>query len=257
MLLLHTFSNGQQTKVCATSNGQQTKVCATLLLLLALPLAGGEVSGKVKLVDSRDAAVKRKLDYSGVVLWLDPVDAAPKAPQGTARMLQRDKQFTPHVLAVSVGTTVEFPNFDPIFHNAFSNYDGQVFDIGLYPPGTTRKVHFTRPGIVRIFCNIHASMTAVIVVVNTQWLTTSGKDGSFAIPDVKPGAYTLRVFHERATPATLKALERRVTVGNEGQALPAMSISESGYLPLPHLNKYGQEYPPAPDESGAYPVIRK
>ena len=71
-------------------------------------------------------------------------------------MVQKDKTFTPHVLAIPVGATVEFPNFDPIFHNAFSNYDGKTFDLGLYAPGTSKSVVFSRPGIVRVFCNIHA-----------------------------------------------------------------------------------------------------
>ena len=99
-------------------------------------------------------------------------------------MVQKDKTFTPHILAVPVGATVDFPNFDPIFHNAFSNYDGQVFDVGLYPPGTSRSVRFSRPGVVRVFCNIHASMSAVIAVLATPYFDTSKRDGKFEIRDV-------------------------------------------------------------------------
>src|ERR1022692_2211759 len=148
--------------------------CFSLAMLVALPLAlpvlGGGVSGRVQLRDSKDAAGRKKMDFSGVVVWLEPVNGKAAVPaNGHARMVQKDKTFTPHILAVGLGTTVEFPNFDPIFHNAFSNYDGKVFDIGLYPPGTSRSVTFSRAGIVRVFCNIHATMSAVIAVLDTPY----------------------------------------------------------------------------------------
>ena len=172
-------------------------------------------------------------------------------------MIQKDKKFTPHVLGIPVGTTVDFPNFDPIFHNAFSNYSGQVFDVSLYPPGSSRSVRFTRPGVVRVFCNIHANMSAVIVVSGTPWITTSATSGSFELAGVPPGEYTLHIFHERATTATLEKLTRRVVVDETPLALPVITISEGGYLAIPHKNKYGREYPPAPDDGGVYPAIRK
>src|SRR5258708_6263948 len=134
-----------------------------LLLAAGVPLAAASVSGKVQLRDSKDSTVSKKMDYSGVVVWLDPVNtpgnatASPVTADPRARMVQKGKTFTPHVLAVRAGTTVDFPNFDPIFHNAFSNYDGKVFDVGLYPPGYSRSVNFQRPGVVRVFCNIHAA----------------------------------------------------------------------------------------------------
>jgi plastocyanin len=232
-------------------------------LPLALPVFGGGVSGRVQLRDSKDAAVRKKMDFSGVVVWLEPTSG--KAPllangpaNGHARMIQKDKTFTPHILAVGLGTTVEFPNFDPIFHNAFSNYDGKVFDIGLYPPGTSRSVTFSRAGIVRVFCNIHATMSAVIAVLDTPYYTITKKDGSFEIPAVPTGEYRLRLFHERASAATLAAAERRVAVADaDNAALGIISISESGYIAEPHMNKYGHDYSPAPDDGTAYPAVRK
>lgn len=226
---------------------------------LAPPLLGGSVSGRVELRDSKDAAVRKKMDFSGVVVWLEPVNGkAPLPSAGHARMIQKDKTFTPHILAVAVGATVDFPNADPIFHNAFSNYDGKVFDIGLYPPGTSRSVVFSRAGIVRVFCNIHAAMSAVIAVLDTPYFDTTKRDGSFEIQAVPPGEYRLRLFHERATAATLDAAERRVTVTGAGiGALPPISISESGYIAEPHMNKYGHDYSAAPDELGVYPAVRK
>lgn len=232
--------------------------CFSLLAALALPLAAASVTGRVELLDSRDASVRKK-NYAGVVVWLDPVDraVAPRALSRPARMDQKDKTFTPHVLAIPIGAAVEFPNFDPIFHNAFSNYNGQVFDVGLYPPGSSRTVRFNRPGVVRVFCNIHAAMSAVIVVLSTPYFSTTAASGAFDLASVPPGEYTLRVFHERATSAVLDALERRITVGDEPLVVPPLTISEGGYLAIPHTNKYGKRYPPAPDEGGLYPATKK
>lgn len=233
------------------------RICSSLLLAAAA--WGAPVAGRVELADSRDPNVRRKSDYSGVVVWLEPVrpGGVPRPPSGMARILQRDKTFSPHILAVMTGTTVDFPNLDPIYHNAFSNYDGQIFDIGLYAPGTSKSVRFTRAGVVRIFCNIHSSMSAVVVVVPSPWFATTARDGTFRIQDVPAGEYTLRVFHERATPQVLNALKQRIATGDQGMTLPPIRVSESGYLPIPHANKYGQDYPPPPDDVSLYPGARK
>ena len=219
---------------------------------LALPVCAGTVTGSVSLTDAKSK------DFSGVVIWLDPVTGPPVLPKPAAhaQILQRKKTFSPHILVVTTGTTVDFPNKDPIFHNAFSNFEGKVFDIGLYPPGTSKSVRLDRPGVVRVFCNIHPTMSAVIAVLSTPYFATSRKDGRFQISNVPPGEYTLHVMHERATPATLDALTRRVTVHEAGVSIPVMSISESGYLPLPHKNKYGKDYPPVTEDS-FYPGARK
>ncbi len=223
--------------------------------LAALPLGAAIVKGRVELRDSRDPAVRNRTDFSGVVVSLRPV-SAPAAPMGAkhATMLQKNKTFTPHVLAIPTGSMVDFPNSDPIFHNAFSSYSGQIFDVGLYPPGTSRLVRFARAGIVRVFCNIHSSMSAVIVVLPTPFFAVTKRDGSFEIADVPPGEYDLTVFHERSTEAVLQALGRRITVGGDGVSLPALGISEAGYLSIPHKNKYGRDYPPEMGEHVAYPT---
>ncbi|MGH9667543.1 MAG: hypothetical protein ACRD9L_24240 [Bryobacteraceae bacterium] len=228
-----------------------------LIFFSISPLYSAPVSGRVTLKDSHDPAVRKRLDYSGVVISLAPVQGtAPLAPNAHATMLQSNKTFSPHVLPVTVGTTVDFPNADPIFHSAFSSYNGQIFDVGLYPPGTSRSVRFTREGIVRVFCNIHSSMSAIIVVLATPYFAMTKRDGGFTIPDAPAVEYQLRVFHERATEATLQALRRRISVGTEPLALPAMAISEAGYLPMPHTNKYGRDYPAPPDDRSIYPAVR-
>ena len=207
-------------------------LCSFLHLLTA-----ATVTGHIQLTGTR---VK---DLSGVVIALDPATPPPAHPNGHALMKQKDKTFLPHILAVESGTTVDFPNHDPIFHNAFSSFDGKVFDVGLYPPGTSRSVRFDREGIVRVFCNIHSAMSAVIVVLDHPWFSTTDRDGAFKIQGVPEGDYTLRVYHERATPAILAALTHPVSIRQEHTELPLISISETGYLPMPHKNKYGKDYP--------------
>jgi plastocyanin len=222
-------------------------------LAAAAPAGAAVVVGRVALVLSHDPNVRKHQDYSGVVVWLEPITGPPALPPAArhAEMIQKDKTFRPHVLAITVGTVVDFPNQDPIFHNAFSNYNGQIFDIGLYPPGTNRSIAFRREGVVRVFCNIHPSMSAVIVALRTPYFAASNKSGVIEIADVPSGSYRMHVFHERATEQTLAALERTVEVSGAQVQLGPISVSESGYLQLPHQNKYGKDYP-APVDSGVY-----
>ncbi len=226
-------------------------------LLAHIPLPAATFSGAVQLRDSRVDSVTRHKDYSGIVISLEPVSPTPVPPPAKhVVMLQKNKMFTPHVLPILVGAAVDFPNADPIFHNAFSRYEGQIFDVGLYPPGTSRSVRFTRPGIVRVFCNIHPSMSAVILVFQTPWYVSTAKDGSFQL-DVPPGAYNLHVFHERASEAALQSLSRRVLVTAQGLRLEPIVISEAGNVIAPHKNKYGADYAPPPDDQNVYPGVRK
>jgi plastocyanin len=221
--------------------------------LQAIRAAG--VSGEVELTNSKDAAVRKHKDYSGVVLWLEPVERTASSSGSGRRveMLQKDKHFIPHVLAIPVGTTVDFPNADPIYHNAFSNFSGQPFDVGLYPPGTSKSFTFKHPGMVRVFCNIHSTMSAIIAVLPTQWFVVTQYSGKYSMPNVPPGDYQLRIFHERALPEIVQFLERRITVSEGGLTLPLISISETGFIPVQHLNKFGKDYPPPAADGSTYP----
>lgn len=223
---------------------------------LGLRLSAGTVSGEVRLTG--DSTKHRQKDFSGVAVWLTTSGKADgRLPKRRALMEQKDKKFIPHVLVIETGTTVDFPNLDPIFHNAFSNFSGQIFDLVLYPPGSTESVRFRRPGIVRVFCNIHPSMSAVIVVVDSSYFTTTEDDGSFSIPDVPAGAYRVHFFHERATPENLERLTTSVSVTAGMSKLQPVSISETGYLPVAHKNKYGRDYPPNADAQATYSEIPK
>ena len=220
----------------------------------AVPSIAATVSGSVRLIDSTTATRRARNDYSGVVIWLVASSGAspPAIQPKTVQMAQRKKHFDPPVLTIPVGSTVAFPNFDSIFHNAFSNYSGKIFDVGLYPPANVPKVVFGRPGIVRVFCNIHPTMSAVIVVADTPYMAVTGVDGSFRIDGVTPGEYRLHIFDEQATEQTIAALERNLTVGNDPVTLGPIEISESGYIQIPHKNKYGGDYPAVIEDRPIY-----
>ena len=135
------------------------------------------------------------------------------APHGAPRkavLSQRNLTFEPHVLAVRSGTTIELPNDDRVFHNVFSFHDGKRFDLGLYPVGTSKRLTFDRPGLSRIFCNIHPGMAAYVLAVDTPFFGVSDAQGRFSIPAVPPGVYTYHAW--RAGGETLTG---SVTVGAE------------------------------------------
>lgn len=240
----------------------RSDICFNTLVWLTaavLPghLAAGVVTGSTRLVQSSDSAVKKRGDFSGVVVWLTSnQQTVQRTARKHAQMMQKDKRFSPHVLPIQTGTSVDFPNLDPIFHNAFSNYNGQIFDVALYPPGSSRVVRFDRPGIVRVFCNIHASMSAIIVVVDSSYFTTTDREGRYSLGNVSPGDYQIHFFHERATPETLAKLTKNIVVGDDSESLSLATISEAGYLPATHKNKYGQEYPPTDETMDGYSPMK-
>ncbi|HEY6935735.1 MAG TPA: carboxypeptidase regulatory-like domain-containing protein [Terriglobales bacterium] len=226
--------------------------CWVLALLLTAPtMAAGQaaVRGQAQLV-SRVKGRKTR-DNSNVVVWLKP-ESRPVSraelmrefkPTQPLRLVQKDKAFHPHILVVPAGAVVEFPNRDPFFHNVFSLFDGKRFDLGLYEAGSTRRVHFDRPGISYIFCNIHAQMSGVVIALDTPYYAISQRSGAFTIPAVPPGNYELQVWYEGSTPDVLKALARKITIPEGGVSLAAIHVLENTSL-LPHKNKYGQEYDP-------------
>ena len=129
-----------------------------------------------------------------VVVWLDAPDAPRPVEQPAAVLEQRQLQFRPHVLVVQVGTHVKFPNDDRVFHNVFSYHEGKRFDLGLYPVGAVKDVDFNRPGLSRVFCNIHPQMAAYVMVVDTPYFDLSDEAGRFVIPRVPQGAYTYHAW---------------------------------------------------------------
>lgn len=131
------------------------------------------------------------------VVWLDAPNA-PARPQGRVVLDQHNLAFSPHVLVVRTGTMVDFPNDDRVFHNVFSFHDGKIFDLGLYPVGTTRRVKFDSPGVSRIFCNIHTAMAAYVLVVDSPYFARADESGAFTITAVPAGTYTYHAWRPGA-----------------------------------------------------------
>jgi plastocyanin len=170
-------------------------------LVAALTLAVGVISGAVTTTDLRGLARVGGRPYADAVVWLDAAEAAAAAPP-KAVLSQRNLTFEPHVLAVRVGTTVDLPNNDRVFHNVFSFHDGLRFDLGLYPIGTSKHLIFERAGLSRIFCNIHPGMAAYVMAVDTPFFAVSDGQGRFSIAAVPPGAYTYHAWRAGGQPLT-------------------------------------------------------
>lgn len=207
------------------------------LLLGALALAtrahAGTVTGQVQLLEKGGAKAN---DLSDVVVFVEGVKAAKPKP-GTLTMAMKAKSFIPHVVVVPVGGTVEFPNEDPIFHNAFSVSPENRFDLELYKKPKSGSWTFKAPGIVNVYCNIHPQMSAVVVVRDNPFYVKAGKDGAFAIEGVPAGKYTIVAWHERGGEQGVE-----VTVPAEGQVGTNLTLDGSKFKRVQHKNKFGKNY---------------
>jgi plastocyanin len=134
-------------------------------------------------------------------------------------MAQDHRRFVPDLLVIAAGSTVSFPNLDPIFHNVFSLSKPKSFDLGNYPQGQTRKVTFNAPGIVFVDCHLHANMAASIVIAPNLWNARVDEAGKFALPDVAPGTYTIVAWHK-----TAGFFRKQITVTDAGGARVEFSI---------------------------------
>ncbi len=153
------------------------------------------------------------------VVWVEgiPHDLIPKEKwkiSEGAQMAQKNLAFVPHVLPVVVGTTVAFPNQDPVFHNVFSASPVHKFDLGLYPQGKSRSTEFDRPGIVQIGCNTHAQMSAYVVVLDEPYFTVANARGVYELTGVPLGSYTIKVWYPDLAP-----ISQPFTLQRDGQVL--------------------------------------
>lgn len=131
----------------------------------------------------------------------------------TTRVAQEGAVFTPHVLPVMIGTTVEWPNNDRIYHNVFSMSDAKQFDLGLYKGNPAdKRVTFDKPGRVDVFCSIHTSMNCTVLVLENPYFASTDGSGNYKIPNVPPGKYKIKAWHDR-----LPADEREITVPANGE----------------------------------------
>ena len=190
-------------------------VCALALLTLspaaAQTPATGRIEGLVRLVLPPSSAVPsgvypsrrvsrpqpKASEIANVIVFLkDPPKRAEPAP-ATATIVQKDEAFVPRVVAVTRGSTIEFPNSDPFFHNVFSLSRGATFDLGRYPRGESRSRRFPNAGLVKVYCHIHSHMTASIMVFDHPYFRIPGADGAFTLDDVPAGTYQVSAWHER------------------------------------------------------------
>jgi plastocyanin len=160
---------------------------------VTLVLGSAGAAGVAEVALTGTARVGTRPEQNAVV-WLDPAKPAESTPKPNPVLHQRSLTFAPHVLAVRVGTTVDFPNEDRVFHNVFSFKDGKKFDLGLYPVGSLKRVVFSEPGVSRLFCNIHPHMAGYIVAVDTPYFSAVDASGAFNIAAVPPGTYTYHAW---------------------------------------------------------------
>jgi plastocyanin len=215
-------------------------VLAPLLwMILASGAFAGDLHGTVQIVSENPNVMRSSLDpYAGT---LNSIGRAPDAPvrvggpadavvyltgantrispapsAGTPALQQINQSFEPHVLGVPVGTTVEFPNMDLVYHNVFSYSKPKRFDLGYYGKGKSKRVTFDKPGVVQVFCDIHSNMNAYVLVVDTPFVTQPGDDGAFSFEGLPNGTYQLKVWHpdlgERSMQVTVSDVSSPVAV---------------------------------------------
>jgi plastocyanin len=158
----------------------------------------------------RDAMDRRR---SVVYLETAPRGAFDVSSDRHARMDQRNERFFPHVLAITAGTWVDFPNDDRTYHNVFSLSKTKTFNLGRYAAGHSKSVQFDEPGIVRVFCEIHSHMSAFILVFTHRYFAVTDDEGRYRIDGVPPGTYTVLVWNESIRG---DAPRRVVTIGESG-----------------------------------------
>lgn len=212
-------------------------VLVALSFLLAPALASaGELSGTVQLLARGGKIADRAADLrTAVVVFRPKAGVRGMASNQTFSMVTRKKEFVPRVLAVPAGSTVWFPNEDPILHNVFSVSGENRFDLGLYRNGPGKSWTFKKPGVVRVFCNVHHSMVAYVAVLDSPYFALADAAGKFTLKGVPDGPGTLEVWHEQAE---LLALETRVPAP---AGLVARLEITKPRLPA-HLNKLGKSY---------------
>ena len=178
----------------------------------------------------------------GAVVWLKRLDGpVPRITPPTNQIVtQREKTFLPHVLAVPLGTSVQFRNDDRIYHNVFSIAKPNDFDAGIRASGSTYTRTFSNPGVVQLLCNIHSTMNAYVFVVDSPFYAKAQASGAFSIRGVPPGRYELAAWHEAASTITRKT----ISVGPEGVHDLAITVG-GDRRPGPFVpDKYGHKRQP-------------
>ena len=165
----------------------------TLTARKSAPLAASAYGRR----DVAPASAETGPETTHVVVFVHGLKPATPPSPMRVRITQRNEQFQPQVVAVTAGSVVDFPNEDPFFHNVFSLSRGATFDLGRYRSGQSKSRTMTRPGIVKVFCHLHAQMSAAIMVLDHPWFAVPDADGSFTIRGIPAGDHTIVAWHER------------------------------------------------------------
>lgn len=165
---------------------------------LSSPVIRGASTGAYPSRVVRPVVPEGPPDLSNVVVFLKDAPPVEDLPVKRAEMRQQDERFVPTVIAITRGSTVDFPNFDPFFHNVFSLSGAATFDLGRYAQGEARPRRFTRAGVVKVYCHLHSQMSGVVMVFDHPYFTMAREDGEFVLPAVPAGRYTLNAWHKRA-----------------------------------------------------------
>ena len=227
---------GRRGAACVMAAGAMVVSMATSEPIAAQGGGAGRVAGVVTLTASAAApspasaysrrsvgANARALpEARSVVVYFADIVALADLKAMRTEVAQRDEQFVPHVVAVTAGSTVEFPNQDLFFHNVFSLSRSATFDLGRYPSGSSRSRLFPKPGIVKIYCHIHSQMSAVVRVFEHPWFTIPDEGGAFVIDGVPPGEHTLVAWHERIGERRDRVLIRSGATSNVTFTLPVL-----------------------------------
>lgn len=224
---------------------------STLFLCIAV-MAATPVPGQM---NAPEADVTMHLEFPRqkqyrdppAVVWLKPLQPTPSvsfSTHGPYTLAQKNRTFIPHLLIVPVGSEVLFPNKDPFFHNVFSLFEGQRFDLGLYEAGSTKGFTFSRVGVSYIFCDIHPEMSAVVIALSTPLYAIADPHGTFRIHGVPIGEYELHVWIEGMPRPEIEKLVRRVNITTANGNLGNLTITPFEVLPANHLNKFGRPYGP-------------
>jgi plastocyanin len=226
--------------------GKSSLIIVLMLFAVSAHAQGVTVSGRLSTERAKHSKASPGENIADVVLWLTPKDAVavrntPAPTPQKAKLVQKDKAFHPKLLVLPAGSTVEFPNRDPFFHNVFSLFNGKRFDLGLYEAGESRTTRFERVGVSYIFCNIHPEMNAIIVTTDTPYYTTSSNNEEFKISGLLPGIYELHIFADGLSAEAQKKVVREVKVGEAPVSIGEIALPER-QTSLHHTNKYGRDY---------------
>lgn len=216
------------------------------VLLISSSVFAGTIKGNVKAAprpeamedvqagkyENRKYKFLERINYEQLkdfVVYVDqPIQNATQPPPKTLQVvIQKDGTFKPHVLPVVIGTTVEWPNNDDIFHNVFSMSEAKPFDLGFYKSHELKRVTFDKPGRVDIFCSIHTRMSCIVLVLENPFFAATDKNGNYTIPNLPAGTYRLKAWHER-----LPGQNKDVNVPVDGE------ISQDFVLTVTGLPKY-------------------